>query len=304
MKSNFARLIDIICDEEKIERKSFSDDWSHKLTRNGRTAFITGYQFALNPASSKELAQDKALTYSVLDDAGVPTAVHEFLPSFTEESEKAFPYQAVYEACIKEAGEVVLKDNYGTGGNKVFRISDPETYVRTLKKIWDASYAASLSPFYDIEEEVRVVILDGEGRLFIKKERQTVIGDGSSTVEELVSIEPEKKEALGILTSGEKKRVPAMGEKVYLNWKHNLGQGATGVVVEDEDLKKELTDIARSAQKALGLRFCSVDIVRVNGKRMVLEVNGGVMMEHFAGQSEACFETAKSIYRDAILRML
>ena len=54
--------------------------------------------------------------------------------------------------------------------------------------------------------------------MFIKKERQTVIGDGSSTVEELVSIEPEKKEALGILTSGEKKRVPAMGEKVYLNW--------------------------------------------------------------------------------------
>ena len=91
MKSNFARLIDIICDEEKIERKSFSDDWSHKLTRNGRTAFITGYQFALNPASSKELAQDKALTYSVLDDAGVPAAVHEISAVFYREIGEGIP---------------------------------------------------------------------------------------------------------------------------------------------------------------------------------------------------------------------
>jgi len=304
VKSNFARLIDVICKEEDIEVRSYSDDWSHKLSRDGHTAFITGYQFALNPASSKELAQDKALTYSVLTDAGVPAAVHEFLPSFTEESEKEFPYRALYEACMAERGEAVLKDNYGTGGNKVFRISDEEAYVKTLKKIWEGSYAASISPFYEIEEEIRVVVLDGEGRLFLKKERQTVTGNGRDTVEALVLADPAKAENIAVVPKKELKRVPEDGETVYLNWKHNLGQGATGVVVTDETLKSELADIARAAQKALGLRFCSVDIVRVNGKRMVLEVNGGVMMEHFAGQSETCFETAKGIYKDAILRML
>lgn len=304
MKSNFARLIDVICREENIELRSFSDDWAHKLTRDGQDAFITGYQFSLNPASSKELAQDKALTYSVLTDAGVPAAVHEFLPSFTEESEKDFPYAAIYEACTKGCGEAVLKDNYGTGGNKVFRISDRETYVKTLKKIWEGSYAASLSPFYEIDEEIRVVVLDGEGRLFLRKDRQAVIGNGRDTFETLVLADPKKAENIGVIPKKELSRVPADGEKVYLNWKHNLGQGATGVVVTDEKLKEELSGIARRAQKALGLRFCSVDIVKVNGEYMVLEVNGGVMMEHFAGQNETCFETAKGIYRDAILKML
>lgn len=35
----------------------------------------------------------------------------------------------------------------------------------------------------------------------------------------------------------------------------------------------------------------------------VLEVNAGVMMEHFASSGENQYITAKAIYRDAILKM-
>ncbi len=271
-KSNFQRLLEKICEEEDIRLESFSYDWAHRLTKDGRQIFLVGYQFPLNNASAKELCQDKALTYGMLTDAKIPAAVHIFLPTQTSKSVlKRDDEEAIIDGLLKSCGEVVLKDNSGTGGNRVYRVKELPEAMELLDRLCEGSHGAALCPFYEIEEEYRVVMLDHEPQLVIRKERKSEIDEN--------------------------------GNKHYLNWKHNLGQGATGFLIDEGDFLPELFDIAKRTTKALNIRFCSVDIVRVSGKYMVLEVNAGVMMEHLSGQSPEYFERAKGVYKKAVLRL-
>lgn len=81
---------------------------------------------------------------------------------------------------------------------------------------------------------------------------------------------------------------------------YNLGKGAKPVDVLTEDTKEALEALARQACAALALRLASVDIVRVDGELMVLEVNDGIMMENYARTSDQYAHNAALAY-DAIV---
>ena len=270
--SNFVQLLREICEEENIHLESFSGNWAHVLQKEGRTAHIVGHQFDLNTTGVSEICRDKALTSALLAAGGVPCAEHEFLElGKTVLSERMDEYLGKCRTLLDQNGKLVLKDNYGTGGNRVFLIGSAEEAEETLLKIQNFSYAAALSPFYEILEEYRVVCLFGEPLLLIRKERAYEIVDG---------------------------------RKVYLNWRHNLGQGATGVPLQDASLIRELSDLANRALRAVPAHFASVDIIACPDGNRVLEINSGVMLEHFSGQDEACRHLAKEVYRAAIRKML
>lgn len=266
---NFAKIIKESCKELNIQVETFSNDWAFRMEKNGVVRYIVGYHFPLNLSASKELCQDKCLTYEALRRDGVPAVPHLFLPVFhAGEGEDMESLTPIMEKWIEETGYVVVKDNYGTGGNQVYRLTSIEEVEKTRQQIYQKSYACSVSPFFTIKEEYRVTMLDGEPLQVIRKERQSTVNEN--------------------------------GEKVYLNWKHNLGQGATGILVEDEEKKRALYPIAKQVMKTMNLRFASVDIVETDEGLFVLEANAGVMMEHFAGQSPECYEKAKRIYKMAI----
>ncbi len=271
--ANFVNLLKEICAEEEIRLESFSDEWAHRLSKNGRDAFILGFQFPLNRASSKEVCQDKAITYEALAAAGISAVEHYFYPSFaTREGNGIYRPVSFALDLLRRDGKIVLKDNQGTGGNRVYLAENEQEFNDTLEMIHSYTYGACVSPFYEIREEYRVIMLAGRPQLIIRKDRQYETDEN--------------------------------GEKHYLTWKHNLGQGATGVVQTSGKLKKALGPIAKEVVRALDMEFCSVDIIDTKDGLKVLEVNGGVMMEHFSGQNEECRAIAKGIYRKAIKKAL
>ena len=78
----------------------------------------------------------------------------------------------------------------------------------------------------------------------------------------------------------------------------NLGLGGTAV---DVTPGASMLQLARDAQNALGLRLCAVDIVETaNDKRMVLEVNDAVMVEHYARQSNRNKQIAHQVYEKIV----
>ncbi|MBR3036224.1 MAG: ATP-grasp domain-containing protein [Lachnospiraceae bacterium] len=269
----FPSILYDIAEENGYSIDSFSDLWGHRISNGERIMFIVGYQFPLNPASSKELCQDKALTCDVLTKAGIPAVEHYFYPRFPSKTEPSpFRDRDFAKKLIEAEGKAVLKDNYGTGGNQVYLIESMQDFDETLQKIHSFSYAAALSPFYEILNEYRFVMLDGEVQLVIRKDRQYTTDEN--------------------------------GSRVYATWKHNLGQGAVGSVITDSLWIDALSKTVKDAVRALNMRFCSVDLAVTKAGVKVLEVNGGVMMEHFAKQSEENYQTAKAIYRKAIVRYL
>ena len=270
--SSFVQILREICEKNGISLQSFSGNWAHRLSRDKKQGFIVGYQFGLNPASVQEICKDKALTSMFLSDRGVPAAEHRFLTlgqHYSEEMEAEYLKEC--QKLLSRDGKLVLKDNYGTGGNRVFLIHSLDEAKETLWKIQGFSYAAALSPYYPIDAEYRVVCLDREPLLTIRKERATHIENG---------------------------------QEVLSDWRHNLGQGAKGIVETDSGILPRLHALANQALQAIPARFASVDIIRVGEELLILEINGGVMLEHFSSQDPDCRALAFSAYERAVLKML
>jgi len=63
------------------------------------------------------------------------------------------------------------------------------------------------------------------------------------------------------------------------DWRHNLEFGAEPVLLEQGEARDACVALAIRAARALGIRFASIDVVRVGTEWKVLEINSGVMME-------------------------
>ena len=75
-ESNYVAIIREICTEEDIALQSFSFDWIFRLTKNGKTGFILGYQFGLNSASVNSICCDKSAASELMTALGIPNISH------------------------------------------------------------------------------------------------------------------------------------------------------------------------------------------------------------------------------------
>ena len=307
-ESNYVAIIREICAEEGIELQSFSFDWIFRLTKNGKTGFILGYQFGLNSASVNSICCDKSAASELMTALGIPNISHILFASPPEQKfvgNCGFMEELL--ALLKKHRCLVVKPNDGTGGDRVYKVTTPCELETAVFEIFQKSAYLAASPFEKIENEYRAVILDGEVRLLYTKKRPSVIGNGKSTVKELLL----ERMSAGDLMRPEEfppaktlNRIPGAGECVLLNWRHNLGQGARALPVRDKETRREVGLIARRVFEGLNVRFASVDVVETAEGLKVLEINSGVMMENFAGQDEESRQIAKEIYRDAIRKMM
>ena len=308
-QSNFVRILREICEEEGISVESYGDDWIFGLSKDGSPErFVFGYQFGLNLASVVALCNDKAATYEFLSRKQIPAVEH--LCFMTPEELKYVGKDGCFEEIhqlLQKYGTIVVKDNLGTGGMQVFRVSSKNTLEQTLLHLFTHTRSVAVSPYLEIAQEFRIVMLDGEPQIMFSKQRDCVVGDGVKSLRVLVgeAILQGRLDGAGEIrlhgAAGD--RVPAVNEVVTTGWKHNLGQGAKPLVADPEEYPEEL-NLAKKAVAALGARFVSVDLVRTreNGCR-IIEVNAGVMMENLAGTSDELYERVKEIYRKAVKRM-
>jgi len=64
-----------------------------------------------------------------------------------------------------------------------------------------------------------------------------------------------------------------------LNWRHNLDAGSRPMLLHRGEIRDTCVALAAKAAGTIGVRFASVDIIGVDGRWLVLEINSGVMME-------------------------
>lgn len=173
--SSYTSTLSEICQEEEIDLRWLSAGWLAYLQKNGLVRQILGYKFDLNSAAASALADDKAHTYNVLALAGLPAVEHQV---FYEASNHK-PYAEGHNSLADLANyfeahhhDIVVKPNgeYASGGLGVARLRDLKEAPQKLAEIFRYFWSASLSPFYELVAEYRVVILDGEARLIYRKE--------------------------------------------------------------------------------------------------------------------------------------
>ena len=203
--------------------------------------------------------------------------------------------------------KVVVKPLKGTGGICVFKACSPKEVEAAVYKVWSRDYGVAVSPLLDIVAEIRVIVYNQHHRLVYRKNRIAVTGDGQQAVKDLLveamrtssdGMAKNYAQALANLTLKDLADVPVVNQRVPIEWRHNLGLGASPEIIDHE----AAAAIAVSAAKVLGMKFCSVDVIQVaDDSLQVLEVNAGVMMDSFLSSSEENRKIAKKIYTDVIL---
>jgi len=301
-----------IAENSDIELQSFSHDWILQLGLGDKTRHIVGYNFEINSATAHMLAADKAATAGALQAARIASVPHQLFlhPRLANYVSSNGNWDQIQAFAKKNGFPLVVKPNEGTGGSSVTKVDNGLELEQSVTRLFEKTRAIAISPYVEIEQEYRAIILDEKVLLSYAKMRPMLIGNGKASIIELLqrkSIEQSIPQSLASKAleryEGRLSDVLEEGEHLPLYWKHNLGTGAIPQIVAEEKLEKQIEALAISAANAIGIRFASVDIVQVDGQMQILEINAGIMMEHFSRHFPEERERVKQIYSAAINAM-
>ncbi|MDR2042839.1 MAG: hypothetical protein LBQ15_00415 [Clostridium sp.] len=301
------QIIQEICLEESMDYAAFSYGWILRLQKGDRVGFVYGYQFGVNHAASARICDDKSAASDILLHSSVPAVEHFFFmaPGNLHYVGGNGNWERIG-ALFRQYGSLVCKANEGTGGNAVFWVQDEIALEKAVHKIFRRHGNMAVSPYYGITKEYRVIVLGGCVKLAYAKNIPYVVGDGRRNLRQLLLEYMSEAQVLIRFDSDDEKleQILPKGGIRAVSWKSNLGQGASPEIIAGGRLYHELCDLALLAANALSIDFASIDIVDTACGLKVLEVNCGIMMEHFIRSASEYYEIAKEIYREAVFAML
>jgi cyanophycin synthetase len=233
-----------------------------------------------------EIAQDKQLTSSLLERAGLPVPQHERVRSADEAAEAA-----------KDIGyPVVVKPMDLSHGRGVALNLTDEAQVRdAFEKAYDLSSYVLVEKYHKGNDH-RVLVIDGNVVAVAERVPGHVVGDGVSTIRQLVDkVNADPRRGVGhekVLTRIEidhqAERLMALaghtldavlpeGEVFMLRSTGNLSTGGTAVDKTDV-IHPDNAEIAARAAKVIGLDVAGIDLICEDISKSVRE-HGGVIVE-------------------------
>ena len=237
----FVTAVKKYCASHGIAVELKADGWLIAMTRGSQRRFTFGYDLGLNSAVAHRIANDKARHRMCSRFAASPAFR---TPRFsvlrcTSSSCPSGAWTEMLDLLKQNPQGIVVKPNEGTGGMLVFKVrSEPELEV-AAHEIFSSEKSLAISPYVEIEDEIRVILIDYRPIVVISKSRLSVTGDGKRSVLELAiaTIPAGRLSAVlsglaGDISKAALDDIPSAGRRQALNWRHNLGAGAQAVVLD------------------------------------------------------------------------
>ena len=291
-----------------IAIESHAQGWILELSQGNRHRTLYGYDFGLNRSSTFQLMNDKAGFADACQRRGLPAVPHQIflhprLHGYVPGDGNWSALRQVFEGWNRD---VVVKSNAGTGGREVVRVCSVRDLEHAVFALFQGARAICLSPFLPLKREVRVVSVAGKSQIAYEKLRTRLVGDGKAPLFTLIAdagidigsttaepIDAETGVRLDLFET------PSTGQRVLLDWRHNLSQGAVPVLLDLRSPHPAL-DLAAQTQSALDLQMASIDVVETADSWQVLEANSGVMLEHLSRTLDPQGHFARQVYGAAL----
>ena len=282
-RRTFVDAVTRYCTGHGIAVESRSGGWLIIMQRGPERHFAFGYDLGLNSAVAHQIAKDKAATAEVLQLCGVACVPHTLFlsPEMNEYVPPARAWEAMLRLLRENPDGIVVKPNEGTSGELVFKVSSEPALELAVHRIFSSHLGLAISPFVNIEDEVRVVLLDQHPLVVYQKSRPSITGDGKHSLLELAlaATPAEQRSAVlsGMIADLDKSRagrVLPTGQRQVLNWRHNLDSGAQPIVLEQGAIRDACVRIAVNAAKAIDIRFASIDSFRPAARRSSKSIRG------------------------------
>ena len=240
-------------------------------------------------AVAESIAQDKELTKTLLQAAGVP------VPSGRPVDNAADAWAAAREIGIESGAAVVVKPQDGNQGKGVAVNLTTREQVEVAYAIAAEVSDEVLVERYLPGQDYRMLVIGNKLIAAARREPPLVIGDGVHSVRQLVDqVNADPRRGEGHATSLTKIRfddialarlaedglnaesVPAKGRRVILRNNANLSTGGSATDVTD-DVHPDFAARAIAAAQMVGLDIAGVDIVCNNVLRPLEEQGGGIV---------------------------
>jgi cyanophycin synthetase len=259
-----------------------------EFARDGLAVHVLGQQTPFADPVSIELASAKDLAYALLSDTGVRVPEHVVVSRSDVRAAMSFLETGPIPLVVKPAREG------GAGRGVTPSIETAAQLKRALRRAGTASEQLIVER-QAVGEQFRILLLDGKVLDVIRRGRPQVVGDGTSTVEELMFAEYDRRletetmegikpfpvdldclftlERQGLRLSSR----PPEGTVVIVKSATNISGGRACVTVR-EPIAHEVEHEARTAAAAVGVRLAGVDVVATDLQRS-LAASDGVLLE-------------------------
>ncbi len=308
LKSQFIKLIRAAAEPLNIDCTVFGGNWCIELSKNKERKYLVGNTLPLNDAVVFRVVRNKNICSDILQRNGVAHVPHKifFAPQVLMGRKELIGNHSKIENLEKEFHlPWALKINNTSGGLGVSIVHSDAERESALIDIFAKHSTVCVSPFRNILHEYRCVVLAGENLLTYEKLRPFVIGDGKSSLIELIA--QFSKENKGINNVHQElfdktlvpklADVPRQGEKVFLQTKHNSSYGTTCQEIEDE-LASELSI---RAARAVNAKFVTVDIIFTEEYGYeVMEINASVLLNLYSMLSDRNFNQSIAVFQKAL----
>ena len=294
--------------------------------KNGKRRYFRYNAVDLNPIGSARIASDKDFANFFMSELGYPTVEGKtfFRPDFAEAIKIKGRGKAGAYAYAKKLGfPVIVKPNSGSQGSGVFLVHDKKSLDRALTFVFKQDRIALVQRLAK-GRDYRVVVLDDKVISAYERIALSVIGDGTSTIQQLLEQKARYFERVGRDTririddariarklAREKlslRSKPNRGERIQLLDNANLSTGGDSVDVTDTIhplFKKSAIDLT----KDMGLRFSGVDLM-VEGDISkkpehfkILEINDTPGLDHYATTGPAQRKIVENLYLQVLRHM-
>ena len=147
--------------------------WLIAMRRGELRRFAFGYDIGLNSAIAHRLANDKSATSEALKLQGVPCIPHHLFlnPKLGEKVVGTTWHDAMLALLHAHPQGVVVKPNEGTSGRSVFKATTEAELDHAVGEVFSMSAGLVISPYVEIEDEVRVILLDDAPLIVYSKQR-------------------------------------------------------------------------------------------------------------------------------------
>lgn len=288
--------------------------------KSGRHSYFRYNTLDLNPVGSSDIARDKDFSNFFMKKMGYQI-VPQSKTFFSKNWGKAIgsKYQNIdagYKHACKIGFPVIVKPNSGTQGVGVSLVHNKKEFYQAVRNIFKGDRVALVQKPVT-GKDYRIVVLDDKVISAYERIPLSVVGDGKSTVKQLLKIKQKQFVAssrdtnikiddprikIKLQHQGKSLRsILTKGEKIFLLDNANLSTGGDSIDVT-KSVHQSFVKIATELTQDMGLRLCGVDLIIEGGiskktdAYWVLEINAAPGLDHYVKMGKEQEKIVEALY--------
>lgn len=295
--------------------------------KSGRHSYFRYNTLDLNPMGSSEIARDKDYSNFFMKALGYPI-VPGSKTFFSDRWGQTIGLpgrniDAAYRHARKIGFPVIVKPNSGSQGVGVSLVHNRQEFYRAVRAVFKRDKIVLVQELV-CGTDYRIVVLDEKVISVYERIPLNIVGDGRSTINQLLKAKQEQFIASNrdtqIKTDDPRivaklkhqglsfRSIPTKDQKIYLLDNANLSTGGDSVDVTDK-IHPDFKELAVKLTRDMGLRLCGVDLI-VEGDISqkpnifwVLEINSAPGLDHYVRIGKAQEQITEALYLEVLKHM-